>query len=85
MQYELIRNTSAPARKAMESLPLRNLPIAKLVNGKLEGDALFIKGKKTQEVSSEIYKKAAEMDVKVALRFDAEKNGVKVFRLKKTS
>lgn len=84
MQYTLIRNTSAPARKS-EALPLRNLAFAKIVGGQLEGDALFIKGKKTQDVSSEIYKLAESMDVKVALRFDAENNGVKVFRIKKSS
>ena len=81
MNYELKRNTSAPARKAMESLPLRNLAFAKIVGGKLQGDALFIPGKRTQDVSSEVYKKAQEMDVKVALRHD--EGGVKIFRLKK--
>lgn len=84
MQYTLIRNATAPARKS-EALPLRNLAPAKIVGGQLEGDALFIKGKKTQDVSSEIYKLADSLDVKVALRFDPENNGVKVFRLKKSS
>ena len=69
MQYTLIRNATAPARKS-EALPLRNLAPAKIVGGQLEGDALFIKGKKTQDVSSEIYKLADSLDVKVALRFD---------------
>lgn len=82
MNYELIRNTSAPARKSA-ALPLRNLAFAKIIGGQLEGDALFIKGKKTQDVSSEIYKLADTLDVKVALRFDPERDGVKVFRIKK--
>lgn len=81
MNYELKRNTSAPARKVMGSLPLRNLAFARVVNGELVGDALFIPDKRTQEVSSEIYKKATELDVKVALRYD--EGGVKIFRLKK--
>ena len=84
MEVKLLRNTTAPAGRK-EALLLRNLEIAKEINGMLTGDAYFIPNKTVSQVSGSIYKQAEAQGVKVALRSGEEGRvkGVKVFRIKK--
>lgn len=82
MDYKTLRSAKAPAGRK-EALPLRNLEIAKEVDGELVGDAYLIEGKELKDISGQIYKQAAAQDVKVALRTDPKNRGVLVFRIKK--
>lgn len=84
MEYKILRNAKAPAGRAGAiSLPLRNLQVAKEVNGMLEGDAFLIPGKTLKQISGSVYKQAEAQGVAVALRTDEDGKGVKVFRIKK--
>ena len=84
MEYKLVRNVKADVgRGTTESLPLRNLEIAKVIDGKLVGDALLIPGKTLAQVNPSVRKQAKAAEVDVALRTDKDGKGVYVFRIRK--
>jgi hypothetical protein len=84
MDYKIIRNVRAAARASgAPSLPLRNLEIAKEVNGELVGDALFIPGKTLKQINPSVRKQAKAAEIDVALRTDKDGKGVYVFRIRK--
>ncbi len=82
MDFKIVRTAQASVG-SVPAIPLRNLPVAKELDGELVGDAYFIEGKELKEISARIYTQAKAQGVDVALRTDTKRNGVLVFRIKK--
>jgi len=84
MEFEIKRGVKAPARARGTTLPLANLPIARVENGELVGDALLLKNVELKDVSTKVYAAAKRLNVKVSLVTSTKKGqeGVLVFRVK---
>lgn len=70
---------TASARNIKAKYPIGELKPSKVVGGKLVGPSFIIKGKKTTDVSHDVYKSAREQKARVTPR--QFKDGVRVFRV----
>lgn len=77
--YRIDHAVTASARNIKAKYPIGELKPSKVVGGKLVGPSFIIKGKKTTDVSHDVYKSAREQQAKVTLR--QFKDGVRVFRV----
>lgn len=77
--YRIDRTVTASARSIKAKYPIGELKPVKVVGGKLVGPSFIIKGKKTTDVSHDVYKSAREQKARVTLR--QFKDGVRVFRV----
>lgn len=76
--FKIDHTVTASARNIKAKYPIRELKPAKVVQGLLVGPSFIIKGKKTTDVSHQVYKSAREQGVHVTLR--QFKDGVRVYR-----
>lgn len=77
--YKIDESVVASARNIKAKYPIAELKPSKVVGGKLVGQSFLIPGKKTTDVSHDVYKSAREQHARVTLR--QFKNGVRVFRV----
>ena len=77
--YKIDYTVVASARSIKAKYPIGELKPSKVVGGKLVGPSFIIKGKKTTDVSHDVYKSAKEQHARVTLR--QFKDGVRVFRV----